>query len=127
LGKRTPLFQAAGFFVGSLHAKSEGNPELTLPWHEPQPLSKAACKNGWRFTGKLYSGFGFAIILAAGRCSGSVRAAIAGSVTAVRSAGASHVSGNSGQPIGGISRASRAGWIIATVSALIAAGSFDAA
>jgi hypothetical protein len=26
--KKNPAVQAVGFFVGSLHAKSEGNPEL---------------------------------------------------------------------------------------------------
>ena len=42
--------------------------------------------SGWRFTGKLFSGLGFAATPAAGRCSGFARAAIAVSVTAARSA-----------------------------------------
>jgi hypothetical protein len=102
-------------------------PELTLPWHEPLPLSKAACKYGWRFTGKLYSGFGFVIILSAGRSSGSARAAIAASVTAARGAGASHVSASIGRPIGVISRAPRDVWIITTASVSIGAAGACAA
>lgn len=37
---KNPAVRAAGFFLGGLHAKSEGNPELFLPWHEPPSLSK---------------------------------------------------------------------------------------
>ena len=102
-------------------------PELTLPWHEPLPLSKAACRYGWRFAGKLYFGFGFAVIPIAGRCSLSARVAIAVSVTAARSAGANHVSGSIGQPIGVISRAPRGVWIIATDSVPIGAAGTCAA
>lgn len=77
--------------------------------------------------GKLYSGFGFVIILVAGRCSGCARAAIAVSGTAARSAGASHVFGNIGQPIGDINRAPRGGWTIATGSARIVVGNSSGA
>ena len=122
-----PAVEAAGFFVGSLHAKSEGNPELLQPWHEPAPLSKAACNRGWRFTEKLFSGRGFAATRIAGRCFGFARAATAGNSTArlsvVAMCGASSVE----QPTGDISRAPRAGWIIVTASGPIDAGSCCAA
>ena len=97
-------------------------PELVLPWHEPQPLSKAACKRGWRFTEKLFSGRGFAATRIAGRCFGFACAAIAGSGIAAQSAAAKRGAGNIAQPTGVISRASRGGWIIATASAPIVAG-----
>jgi hypothetical protein len=97
---------------------------LVLPWHEPLLLSKAVCNYGWRFTGKLSSDFGFAFVLAAGRCSWSARAAIAVNVTTAGSASASHVSGSIRRLIGDISGASSVVWIIATGSVPIVADSF---
>jgi hypothetical protein len=100
---------------------------VVLRWHEPQPLSKAAFKNGWRFTEKLFSGSGFAATLIAGRYFGFAFAAIAGSSTARLNAAAMHGGGSIGQPTGVISRAPRAGWIIVTGSGPIVAGSYCAA
>ncbi len=77
--------------------------------------------------GKLYSGYGFAMILAAARCFGSARVVIAGSAIAARSAAVMRGAGSIGRPIVGISRASRAGWTIVTASAPIVAGIFAAA
>ena len=125
--KKNPAVEAAGFFLGSLHAKAKATQELVLPWHEPQPLSKAACKRRWRFTEKLFSGRGFAATRIAGRCFGFACVAIAGSGTAGRSAAARRGAGNSVRRTGGISRAPRDGWIIVIVSELIVAGSSRAA
>jgi hypothetical protein len=118
---KDPAVSAAGFFIGSLHANAEGNLELFLPWHEPQPLSKAACKRGWRSTEKLFSGSGFAATRSAGRYFGFACAAIAGNGTARLSAAAKCGADSSARPTGVISKASRGGWIIATVRSGIAA------
>jgi hypothetical protein len=95
---------------------------MLLPWHEPLPLSKAACMSGWRFMGKLFFGLGFAATQSAGQCSGYVRAVIAASATAARSVGGKRVAGSIVRRIGVISRASRVVWIIATVNVPIVAG-----
>jgi len=120
--KRTPLYRAAGFFAGGLHAKAEGSPGVVLRWHEPRPLSKAARKGRWRFTEKLFSGSGFAATRIAGRFFGFACAAIAGSSTARQSAGAMCGAGSGVRPTGVISKVPRGGWIIATVrSGIVAA------
>jgi hypothetical protein len=74
--------------------------------------------------GKLFSGLGFAATPIAGRCSGFAPAAIAASVIAAGSAAFMRGTGNIAPPTGVISRAPRAGWIIATGSVpIVAAGS----
>lgn len=77
--------------------------------------------------GKLFSGLDFAATQSAGRCSGYVRAVIAVSATAARSAGVKRVAGSIVRRIGVISRALRVVWIIATVSVPIVAGDSRAA
>jgi len=96
-------------------------PGVVLPWHEPQPLSKAACKRGWRFTEKLFSGSGFAATRSAGRYFGFACVAIAGSSIARRRVAAKRGAGSSARLTGVISKASRGDWIIATVRSGIAA------
>jgi hypothetical protein len=96
-------------------------PGIVLPWHEPQPLSKAACKRGWRFTEKLFSGSGFAATRSAGRYFGFACAAIAGSSIARQRVAAKRGAGSSARLTGVISKAPRGGWIIATVRSGIAA------
>jgi hypothetical protein len=51
--ERTPLLEAAGFWLGNLHEKATIKAGST---HELLPLSKAACVGGWRFTEKWFSG-----------------------------------------------------------------------
>ena len=58
--------------------------KLVLPWHEPLPLSKAACVGGWRFMGKWCSGREFVAARDAKRRFGSVRTAIADSANGSR-------------------------------------------
>ena len=94
---------------------------MVLRWHEPQPLSKAACKCGWRFTGKLFSDRGFVATRIAGRYFGFACAAIAGSSIARQRVAAKCGVGSIERPTGVISRASRDGWIIVTVRSGIAA------
>jgi len=77
--------------------------------------------------GKLFSGLGFAATQSARRCSGYVRAVIAASAIAGRSAGVNRVAGSIVRRIGVISRALRVVWIIATVSVPIVAGDSRAA
>jgi hypothetical protein len=91
------------------------------------PLSKVVYAHGWRFMGKLFCGLGFAATPIAGRCSGFARAAIAASVIAARRVAVMRGAGNIAQPTGGISRASRDGWIIVIVSAPIVAADSGAA
>jgi hypothetical protein len=105
----------------------EGNRELFLPWHEPLPLSKTAYECAWRFMGKLFSGRGFATTLTAGICFGSALVVIAGSGIAAWRVEQLRVGDNAAPLMVGINAAPRGGWIIATVSALIVAGSSRAA
>jgi hypothetical protein len=50
-----PLFAQRGSLQVAF-VPNESDPRILLPWHEPLPLSKAACTSGWRFMEKLFSG-----------------------------------------------------------------------
>ena len=124
--ERTPL-SSSGVLCRQPSCQKEGNLSLVLPWHELLPLSKAARVCAWRFMGKLFYGLGFAATLTAGTGSIFAPVVIAASVIAARSAASRRSAGNIAPPTGGISRALRGDWIIATVSAPIAAANHIAA
>ena len=117
--KRTPLLAQRGSLQVAFMPKTKATAELVLPWHEPLPLSKSAYVRGWWFMRKEFSGKGFAAIHVAGRFSGFAHAVIAANATAARSAGVRPDASSIGLPTDAISRAPKAGWIIATGSAPI--------
>lgn len=88
---------------------------------------KPLASGGWRFTGKLFFGRGFATVQIAGRCSGFAGAAIAGSDTAGWSVASRRDAGSIERPIGAIRGAPKVVWIIAIGSVRIVAGSCGAA
>ena len=87
--------------------------KLVLPWHEPLPLSKAACAGGWRFMEKWCSGREVVAARHAKRHSGFVRTAIADSAIAVRLAARKLDAGNAALPTTATSGVWRADSIIA--------------
>jgi len=99
---RTPLFEAAGFWLGNLHEKVN-HPSWFFPGMNPLPLSKSARVGGWRFSEKWFSGSGFAAAGDARRCSGFVSIAIADNAIAARPAAAKPGAGSTGRPTAAIS------------------------
>ena len=85
--------------------------KLVLPWHEPLPLSKSACVDGWRFMEKWFSGSACAAARSASRCSGFAHIATAGNAIAARRAAPKRGAGSTGRPTAAISRVWRAGSI----------------
>jgi len=83
--------------------------KLVLPWHEPLPLSRPACESGWRFMPKWFCGSEFVAASDARRCSGSARAAIAGSAIRARLAARKPGRGSIVRPTGGTSGVRKAG------------------
>ena len=88
--------------------------KLVLPWHEPLPLSKAACVGGWQLMEKWCSGRGLIAAKDAWRRSGFVRTEIADSAIAVRLAARKHGAGNAALPTTATSGVWRADSIIAS-------------
>jgi hypothetical protein len=77
-------------------------------------MSKSTCVGGWRFRKKWFSDSGFAAVSDAGRCSGFVLTAIAGSGIAARSAVRTPGVNNAVLPTAATNAVRKAGWTIGT-------------
>jgi len=102
-----------------------GNPyggrpkQAVLPCHDRSPLSIPACEAVWRRAANLFYVSGFAGVPAAASCSGSAAIATEDSVTAARHVATQPIVNSGDALTGAISKVSKGGSIIETVSASI--------